>query len=808
MATIIQDLRYGLRQLGHNPGFTAVAVIALALGIGANTAIFTVVNTVLLNPLRFPRPNQLVSVRQDYKFGPGSVSYPNFFDWRAQNHVFSHIAAYRGNDFTLTGTGESIHLPGELVTWDFFQLLDARPLLGRGFLPKEEKAGSHVVVLSHSLWQSRFKSDPGIVGRVVTLDGKSYTVVGVMPAGFQFPISAEPPELWTTIATDAEGKTPLTAQRSAVLLRLIARLKPHVSLVRAEADMNLIDQRLAKQYPNEDGDFKGIAIGSELQDLVQNVRLGLLILSGAVGCVLLIACANVANLLLGRATTRNREMAIRAALGAGRRRVIRQLLTESMLLSLFGAGLGLLLAAWGTAFLLRFVPVSIPRAQQIGMNGHVLLFAIVLAFLTAVVFGVVPAVQVSKPNLVESLKEGRRGASDASRHHRLRAALVIGETAVALILLASAGLLIASYLALQRVDPGFNPRNVLTFTFRLPDARYSDAQKLAFYNEFLGRLQSSPGVRSASAVVPLPDSGNLWSVSFQIEGRPAPPGQEPEAGFAMADPGYFHTLGIPILRGREFSETDNAKSLPVVIVSQAFAQRYFPNQDPVGKRIQPGASMSGAALWREIIGVVGNVKNRGLAGEMPPIYYVPYQQLPLSSLTFVVRAESNPRALVGTVRRLMASMDRNTPVYNVEMMNEYLSASVAQPRFNTLMLGIFAGLALILAAVGLYGVISYSVAQRTHEFGIRMALGAQRETILKLVLREGLMLALAGVGIGLAGALGLTRFISSLLYGVKSSNPLVLAGVAVILIGVALLASYIPARRATRVDPMEALRYE
>jgi putative ABC transport system permease protein len=457
---------------------------------------------------------------------------------------------------------------------------------------------------------------------------------------------------------------------------------------------------------------------------------------------------------------------------------------------------------------LRFDPVSIPRAQQIGMDGRVLIFAIVLALVTAAIFGVVPALQVSKPNLVESLKEGGRGSSDASRHHQLRVALVIGETAVALILLAGAGLLIASYVALQRVDPGFDPQRVLTFTFRLPDARYTDAQKLSFHNDLLTRIRSAPGVRSASAIVPLPDSNDYWGVSFQVEGHLVPAADQPVAGFAMADPEYFRTMGIRILRGREFSETDNAKSLPIVIVSQAFAQRYFPNQDPVGKRIQPGASMSGKPPWREIVGVVGNVKNRGLAGQTPPIYYVPYQQLPLSSLTFVVRTGGNPRAVTAMVRSLMASVDPSIPVYRVETMNEYLSASVAQPRFNTLMLGIFAALALVLAAVGLYGVISYSVAQRTHEFGIRMALGAQPQTVLKLVLREGLVLALAGVGIGLAGAFGLTRLMSSLLYGVKSSNPLVFAGVAAILIGVALLASYIPGRRATRVDPIEALRYE
>ncbi|MGH9447882.1 MAG: ABC transporter permease, partial [Terriglobia bacterium] len=484
-----------------------------------------------------------------------------------------------------------------------------------------------------------------------------------MPAGFQFPISAESPALWTTCAVDAENKARIPTHRGWNLLSVIARLKSHVSLSQAEADMNVIEARLAKQYPTEDGGSQGVEIRPELQDLVQNVRLGLLILLGAVGCVLLIACANVANLLLSRAATRNKEIAIRAALGAGRRRVIQQLLAESVLLSLFGAGFGLLIAVWGTAFLLRFAPVSLPRAQQIGMNGDVVIFAIILAFVTAILFGVVPAFQVSKPNLVESLKEGGRGASDASSHHRLRAALVIGETAVALILLAGAGLLIASYVAIGRVDPGFNPQHVLTFTFRLPDNRYTDAQKISFYNRFLARLRPAPGVRSASAIDPLPDSSDLWSVNFQIQGHPVPVSQEPVAGFAITEPGYLHTMGIPILRGREFSETDNAKAPPVVIVSHAFAKRYFPNEDPVGKYVQLGPLALGPRPWREIIGVAGDVKDRGLAAGGRPIYYGPYQQLPAPILTFVVRAEGNPRALAGTVRSLMASTDRNIPLY-------------------------------------------------------------------------------------------------------------------------------------------------
>ncbi|HEV2419320.1 MAG TPA: ABC transporter permease [Terriglobia bacterium] len=809
MSTILQDFRFGLRMLTKNPGFTAVAIITLALGIGANTAIFSVVNTVLLSPLPFAKPGQLVSLQQKVKGQPDSgVSYPNLFDWRTQNNVFSHIAGYHGNDFTLTGIGDAVHLPGEIVTWDLFQLLGTHPLLGRGFLPQEEKAGSHVVVLSYSLWRSRFKSNPGILEHAITLNGKVYTVVGIMPAGFQFPVSAAPPAFWTTCAVDAENNPPITPHRGWTILSVIARLKPGVTLTGAEADLNVIQARLAKQYPADDSNSQGVDIRPELQDLVQNVRLGLLVLLGAVGCVLLIACANVANLLLSRSATRSKEIAIRAALGAGRRRVIRQLLTESFLLSLCGTALGLLIAVWGTAFLLQFAPVSLPRGHEIGIDGRVLIFAIALAFVTAIIFGVVPAFRVSKPDLVESLKEGGRGAADASRHHRLRAVLVAAETAVALVLLAGAGLLIASYVALAGVQPGFNSQRVLTFTFQLPDNRYTGAQKINFYDQFLARLRAAPGIRSASAIDPLPDSSDTWTVNFQIQGRPVPFAQEPVAGLAIPEPGYFHTMGIPILRGREFSETDTATAPPVVVISKAFADRYFPNQNPLGKHIQLGPLAMGPRPWREIVGVVGDVHDRGLAAETRPMYYGPDSQLQAPSLTFVVRSAGNPRALVGTIRRLMASMDRNIPIYNVETMSEYLSASVVQLRFNTLMLGIFAALALALAAVGLYGVISYSVVQRTHEFGIRMALGAQQETILKLVLREGVVLVLAGVGIGLVGALGLTRLMGSLLYGVKPTDPATLVIASLVLIAVALIASYIPARRATKVDPMAALRCE
>ena len=812
LETLAQDLRYGLRQLRRNPGFTAVAVITLALGIGTNTAMFSVIDAVLLQPLPYASPSQLVSVQQRLRHGMSSfVSYPNFSDWRSQNHVFSSMAAYREANFTLTGSGEPVQVPGEIVTWEIFRLLGVRPVLGRGFLQQEVQAGSHEVMIGHRLWQSRFGSNPNIVGQIVNLGGTSYTICGVMPSGFQFPLSAEPAQLWTAIATDAAGKTPMTSERGASVFRVIGRLKPGANLSQAEADMRVVSRRLAKQYPEEDGRFRGVYIQSELDQVVGSIRLALLILLGAVGFVLLIACANVASLLLNRGVARSKELAVRSALGAGRRRIVRQLLAEGFLLSFCGMGLGLLVANLGTGLLLRLSPTTIPRASQAGLDGSVLLFTAALAFLTAVVFGVVPALQLSKSGLAEALKKGGRNSSEASRNRRLRNGLVIGETAAAFSLLAGAGLLIMSYSTLQKTDPGFNPHQLLTFTFQLPRTPNTDMRKASinFDTQLLAGLRQISGVRSASGVFPLPET-DRWSLRFEIEGRPVAPSSRPAAGFVMAAPGYFQTMGIPILKGRGFSESDNAEAPSVTVISQAFARRYFPNEDPVGKRIEPEAVRNGGqSAWSEIVGVVGDVRDRGLAGAPEPFYYVPYYQFPLSlGLTFVVRAQGNPRGLISFVRSEMTSLEPNAPLYNVETMEQYLTLSAAQARFNAVLLAVFAGLALLLASVGLYGIISYSVSQRTQEIGVRMALGAERRDVLWMVIGQGLKLALAGVAIGIAGAMVLTRFLASLLYGVTPTDPLTFIAVSLILVAVALLACYIPARRAAKVDPMVALRYE
>jgi putative ABC transport system permease protein len=813
MGNLISDLRYGIRLLARNPGFTLVAVVALALGIGANTAIFSVVNGVLLRPLPFPDSGRLMSlyeVDQRHLGNSSSTSYPDFFDWRAQNHTFERLAAYHDSELTLTGLDQPAHLNTEMVSYDLFPLLGVSPVLGRGFLPEEEKAGSHVLIMSHEFWESRFGSDPKIVGRTLTLNNVNYSVVGVMPAGFNFPLNSGPASLWTTIAADAEaegGDKPSTEQRGSHFLSVIGRLKPNVAPAQAAAEMDVIAQGIAKQFPDTNR-TRGVTIRPELEDLVGDIRPALMVLFGAVGCVLLIACANVANLLLARATSRYKEIAIRASLGAGRWRVIRQLVSESILLSALGGGLGFLLALWGVDVLLKLSPDSIPRLGQVRLDGSVLAFTVLVSVLTGVIFGLVPAWQLTKSDFNQTLKEGGRSSTDGSHHNRLRNFLVIAETAISMILLVGAGLLITSYLRLQRVDPGFNPHQLLTFSFELSEAKYPYAQRINFYRQFLTRLQATPGIRSAASILPLPLSDSRISVSFEVEGRPVAKSDEPSAWFRVVSPKYFSTMGVQLLKGREFSERDDAQAPGVIIVNEEFARRFFPNEDVMGKHIKPGASGLGKAMMREVVGVVADVKHLGLGRPDTPEYYVPYAQCLFDPMTFVARTQGDPRGMLDAVRNNLHGLDKDLPVYAVRTMDDYLAASVAQPRFNTLLLGIFAGMALLLSAVGLYGVMAYTVGQRTHEIGIRMALGAEPHDVLKMVIGRGLGLTLAGVALGLVGAMALSRFLSGMLFGVLGRDPATLAGVSLVLLAVAALACYVPARRATRVDPMVALRHD
>lgn len=811
MNNLIQDIRFGLRMLLKSPSISIVATIALALGIGANTAIFSVVNAVLLRPLPFPDPDSLVALFETDKTrgqSRGSHSYPNFFDLRAQNSVFERVSTYRSGDYIMTGRGEPARLQGSVVTADLFPLLGVQPIIGRAFLPDDDKpSDTRVVVLSHALFQQRFGGDPAILNQSITLDGRSFTVIGVMPPAFQFPIQNEPVELWTTIAGDASGSEPVTAQRGAHFLQVIGRLKPGATLEQAQADISTIAVRLEQQYPDTNTN-KGFRVDSALSAIVGDVRPALLVLLGAVACVLLIACVNVANLLLARATSRNKEMAIRAALGASRLRVIRQLLTESVILALLGGAVGLLLAVWWSDLLIAMGKDDIPRAVQVGLDWRVLAFTLGVSLLTGLIFGLAPAFHSSKTELVESLKDGGRGTSEGARRNRLRSVLVVSELAIAVVLLVGAGLLLQSLWRLQKVNSGLRPENVLTFNVTLPETKYNHERQSQFFIDLKNRLESTPGAQAASTIFPLPLSGDRFSISFEIEGRPLPPKDHPSADFFTTGVGYFRAMGIPIVKGRDFDDRDKHGATPVIIITETFARQYFTNEDPIGRRVQPGiSSIEGEdSTMREIIGIVGDVRNRGLNTEPRAAYYVPQTQIPFSQMIAVVKTTNEPRSLISGVTKEVAAMDQDIPLFGMKSMEEYLSASVAAPRFNTTLLSIFAAVALVLTVVGLYGVMSYSVAQRTNEIGIRLALGAQARDVLWMIVKQGSVLIGLGLAIGLLGAYAATRVIASLLFGVTDKDPFTFAAVSVLLGLVALLACYVPAWRATKVDPMEALR--
>jgi predicted permease len=805
---IWQDLRYGLRALRKRPGFTAVAVITLALGIGANTAIFSVVNTILLRPLPYKDPDRLVMVWEDatkHGYPRDTPAAANFVDWREQNKVFEGMAAVADQSFNLTGVGDPERLDGKRVSANLFGLLGVEPVLGRGFLPEEDAPGAgRVAVLSHGLWQRRFGADPAVVGRALDLNGQSYTVVGVMPPAFQFP--SPDVQLWVPIAFTQQQ----AASRGNHYLQVVARLKPGVGVEQAQAEMSTIASRLQQQYPEQNTDL-GAAVVPLHEQVVGDIRPALLILLGAVGFVLLVACANVANLLLARAAARQKEIALRVALGASRARLVRQFLTESLLLAALGGVVGLLLALWGVNLLKAFVPDSISQVKAIAVDVKVLGFTLLVSLFTGFVFGLAPATQASNFNLSETLKEGGRDAISSGRGKRIRSALVVAEVAVSLVLLVGAGLLINSFLRLRSVEPGFRADNLLTMGVVLPAQKYPDhARRAAFYDELLRRVEAVPGVKSAAVTnwIPLVKQGD--STSITVEGRPAPePGKELIAVTRVVSPDYFKTMGIQLSRGRAFDASqDRADSPGAVVVSETAARRYWPGEDAVGKRLSIG-NPENPDDWLTVVGVANDVRQFQLDADPKPQMYLTYAQAGFFvPRNLVVSTSVEPLSVAVAVRNAVWGIDRDQPVSNVRTMEDVLSDSIARQRFSMLLLGIFAAVALLLAAVGLYGVMTYAVAQRTREIGVRMALGAQAGDVLKLVVAHGLKLALAGVALGLVAAFVLTRLMSSLLFGVSPTDPATLATISLVLVAVALLASYIPARRATKVDPLIALRYE
>jgi putative ABC transport system permease protein len=808
MGRLVQDLRYAARTLRSSPGFTAVVLATVALGIGANTAIFSVINAVLLRPLPYAKPERLVAA---YQTQPGQgitsngVSYLNFSDWKAQSRSFDGLGAIRMHDFTLTGQGEPMLVAAGTVTSNVFGILGSAPLLGRGLLPSDDAPeASPVAVLTEKLWRERFGADPAVAGKTVHLDQRPFTIVGVMPAIFKTPPNAPPAELWTPLSKDPVFED-LRQRRGGHYLTIVGRLKGGVPTARAQAELATVAQELARQYPRENEGW-GVRLVPLSESFVAGVRTALLLLLGAVGFVFLIACANVANLLLTRTSARAREFAIRTALGAGRSTLVRQALTECLLLGLAGGALGVALALAAMGALRAWLPPDLPRVGEIGIDARVLGFSFLASLAAAAVFGIAPALQASGSGLAGALREGSAGAGESRGKRRLRNLIVAAETAFAFVLLVGAGLLAKSFVRLQSVPLGFDPSRVLTAGMSLPRTQYTKPEEwLGFYTTLVERLASKPGVESVSASLPLPLYGAGLNFAFKIEGQAESPGADLSANYTAATPGYFRVLGIRLLQGRLLTEQDTAQSPKVCLISQTFARRHFAGADPIGKRLVFGFKES---VSREIVGVVADVRRDGLGVVSRPEMYVPFIQEPWWAAYVVIRTSGDPMRLAAVLRGEVRALDPSLPIEGVQPMSQIVSESVAEPRFRTTLLGLFGGLALVLAIIGTYGVISYSVGRRKREVGIRLALGAAPGDVLRLVLAEGLALTGAGLAAGLLGAAALTRSLASLLFDVGRLDPATYAAAALALAAAGLLASWVPARRAMRVDPVRTLREE
>ena len=820
-STLWQDIRYGARMLLKNPGITIIVIIALALGIGANTAIFSVVNAVLLRPMPYHESDRLVFLNeQSPVLDEMSISYPNFIDWRNQNQTFEKMGVYNRASYNLTGTGEAERIVTGQVSADLFSVLRVNALHGRVFTNEEDKpGGTPVVVLSYPLWQRRFGGQTNIIGQAITLNGKSYSVIGIMPEDYLYPSRVE---MWVPVGQLSDQLSWQQRGNHPGLYGL-ARLKPGVTFEQAEADMNNVGANLEKQYPDSNASTRP-RLRWLMEIFVADVRRTLWIIFGVVGAVLLIACANIANLLLARATARKKEMAIRTAVGASRWRIARQLLTESILVSMIGGAIGLFLAYWGVQLILYMSPTAIPRSREIGLDWIVLLFTVGVSFVTGVLFGLIPAIQAGEVDVHETLKETGRGTSG---RNWLRSSLVVAEVATTLVVLIFAGLMIRSFYKLQQVNPGFSHDRLTSFSISLPQKKYATDEVVgSFYNRLIENIRSLPGVESAAAASGLPLGNNGWQTGFVIEGQPLPPREQtPLMEACLVTPDYFKAMNIPVLRGRVFTDRDdrshlagrdmskmneNERSnagLTKIVIDEEFARRYWPNEDPVGKRVSLGRDADAPKL--EVLGVVGRVKMESLNQNSDRVQgYFAFNQIPQEGMTVVIKGASDPNLLISSARNAVKEIDPDQPIYNPRTMGEIRAESVQGERLTLTLLSLFAGIALVLAIVGIYGVMSYSVTQRTHEIGIRMAIGARPLDVFKMILGHGMKLALIGVGLGLLLAFAVTRFMVTMLFGVEPTDATTFGAITAILIAVALLACYLPGRRATKVEPTISLRYE